>query len=186
MRHCGEVIKDVWLGIAGTFVPRARVPARLRLKLDRVAADRALAEVEDASGRRAASAVTSRSHTCGVGAALLAPAGARVGVDLVTVERVGERHARAVLSDGEWMALSRYTELRPSLAWALKEAAAKAGGDPHRSFPGELQIEAGPDRLRVRRSGSNDGEFVAGWGTIGPFLYAWVYRSALSRADGGS
>lgn len=171
-----QVAGDVWLGIAGSVPPRGRAPARLRWELDRIAADRALAEVRETSGLRLASCAASRSHTCGVGAAIVAPAGARVGVDLVAMERVSPRHARAVLIDDEWEALAPYTAVRPPLAWALKEAAAKAAGDPLRCFPGGLKIEPRPGGLTVRRSGPEGGEFDAGWGTLGPFLYAWVHR----------
>jgi phosphopantetheinyl transferase len=111
-----------------------------------------------------------------MGVAIVAPAGERVGVDVVAMERVSQRHARAVLSDDEWEALAPYAAVRPPLAWALKEAAAKAAGDPLRCFPDGLEIEPRPGGLRVRRSGPEQGEFEAGWETLGPFLYAWVHR----------
>jgi hypothetical protein len=92
----------------------------------------------------------SRSHTLGAGAALVGPAGRRLGVDLVAVARVSERHARTLLGPREWAALEFAGGARPALAWALKEAAAKASGDPARCFPDGLLIEHDDGGLCVR------------------------------------
>ena len=175
-----QVAPDVWIGFArcesaGT-TPRA--PGR-RWPLDRQAANRAVAMVVAASGFHAG-CTTSRSHTRGVAAAVAAPAGVRVGVDLVETERVGSRHAHAVLNGDEWETLAPYAGVRPALAWALKEASAKASGDPLRCFPHGLRIQACPTGLYVRLVAGASQEFIAGWGLFGRFLYAWVRGSALA------
>jgi hypothetical protein len=108
-----------------------------------------------------------------VAVAVAAPAGVAVGADLVAVDRVGARHAAAVTVGDEWKVLESYASVRPALAWAVKEASAKATGEPLRCFPHGLRIEAGPAGLMVREVGGGRG-FVADWGLFGGFLYAWV------------
>jgi hypothetical protein len=105
---------------------------------------------------------------------VVAPAGVLVGVDLVPVERVGSRHAGAILGCEEWEALAPYPAVRPALAWALKEAAAKAMGDPLRRFPHGIRIEAGSGGVILTALESETIEFAAGWGMFDGFLYAWV------------
>jgi phosphopantetheinyl transferase (holo-ACP synthase) len=116
----------------------------------------------------------SPSHTRGLAAAVAAPAGVRVGVDLVEVARVNRRHAEAILSGEEWGALAPYAAVRPALAWALKEAAARACGDPSRCFPLGLRISATARGLTVEVLGSGTPGFTSGWGLLDGFLYAWV------------
>lgn len=174
MRACRWVSPDVWLGFARCRSV-AGVSARgKRWSCDREAADRAVAAVLEASGYRRDACATSRSHTRGVGAAVAAPSGVRVGVDLVEVDRVGRRHAEAILSREEWEALAPYAPVRPALAWALKEAAAKAAGHPLRCFPHGLRIDAEPGGLTLTALESETLEFAAGWGLFDGLLYAWV------------
>lgn len=111
--------------------------------------------------------------------ALVAPAGVRVGVDLVAIDRMRPRHAEVVSSEVEWETLAPYARVRPALGWAVKEAAAKATGDPLSCFPGGLEIRQSRGGLTVRRLGPDGREFTAGWGTLGLFLYAWVHSAAL-------
>jgi hypothetical protein len=111
-----------------------------------------------------------------MGAALVAPREVRVGVDLVLMNRVTRRHSMVVLSDMEWQVLAPYAAVRPALGWALKEAAAKASGDPLSCFPGGLRIEGRPGALTVRRLCHSTGpEYVGYWVLIRPFLCAWVH-----------
>jgi hypothetical protein len=170
MIRCGRVAPDVWLGFAWDE-PVIGLPAgAARWRRDREAGRRAVAAVVEASGGRDRGCATSRAHTWGIAAAVAAPAGTPVGVDLVRADRVSVRHAETLLADEEWAALAPYGTLLPPLAWALKEAAAKASGDPLTCFPHGLRIERGPcglvvlGRLRL----------VAGWGLFGRFLYGWV------------
>lgn len=175
MMTCRQVAQDVWLGFA-RCPPQSGTRARgQRWSCDREAADRAVAVVLQASGYCRDACVTSRSHTCGVGAAVGAPAGGRVGVDLVEVDRVRRRHAEAILSGEEWEALAPHAAVRPALAWALKEAAAKAVGDPLRCFPHGLRIAAGAGGLTLTALESETLELATGWGRFDGFLYAWVH-----------
>lgn len=115
----------------------------------------------------------SRSHTFGVGAAIVAPAGRRLGIDLVAVARVDERHARAVLQDREWAVLAFAGGVRPALAWALKEAGAKASGDASRWFAHGIVVGFATEGLCVRIGGG--GLLLhAGCRVFGDYLCAWV------------
>ncbi|HEY7636500.1 MAG TPA: 4'-phosphopantetheinyl transferase superfamily protein [Gemmatimonadales bacterium] len=174
MMPCRQVAPGVWLGFArcppaGHGIAPARLWAR-----DREAADRAVTAVLNASGYRRGDCVTSRSHTRGVGAAIVAPANARVGIDLVDMIRVNRRHAEAILNSEEWEVLAPYAAVRPALAWALKEAAAKALGNPLQYFPHGLRIALGTcGYTRTIVEGATM-EFAAAWGLLDGFLYAWV------------
>jgi hypothetical protein len=174
MIPCRRVASDVWLGFASCPSSPGATNGERRLARDREAADRAVAAVLQASRYRRDACVTSRSHTRGVAAAAAAPAGVRIGVDLVAVERVGRRHAETILSREEWEALAPYAALRPALAWALKESAAKAMGDPLRRFPHGIRIDAGSGGVTLTALESETIEFAAGWGMFDGFLYAWV------------
>jgi phosphopantetheinyl transferase (holo-ACP synthase) len=174
MKPCRQVAPGVWLGF-GRCPPAAGGTNRERLwARDHEAGDRAVAAVLKASGYRRDACATSRSHTRGVGAAVAAPAGVRVGVDLVEVDRVNRRHAEAILSGEEWEALAPYAEVRPALAWALKEAAAKASGDPLQCFPQGLRIAVGTCGLTLATVERGEMEFAAAWGRFDGFLYTWV------------
>jgi len=174
MMPCRRVAPEVWLALARCSAGFGANTAEWRWPRDREAADRAVDAVLQASGYRRDACAISRSHTRGVAAAVAAPVGIRVGVDLVAVDRVRRRHAEAILSGEEWEALAPYAMVRPALAWALKEAAAKAAGDPLRCFPHRLRIEAGPRGLTLTAAESVALEFAAGWGLFDRFLYAWV------------
>ncbi len=174
MRPCWQVAPDVWLGFAACPPADGASAPERRWARDREAADRAVAAVLEASGYRREACAMSRSHTGGVAAAVAAPAGVPVGVDLVAVDRVGRRHAEAILSGKEWAALAPYPAVRPALAWALKEAAAKAAGDPPRCFPHGLRIDAGAGGLTVATVKTGATLFAAGYGVFDGLLYAWV------------
>jgi phosphopantetheinyl transferase (holo-ACP synthase) len=102
-------------------------------------------------------------------------------VDLVALSRVGNRHAEAIVSGEEWETLAPYAAVRPALAWALKEAAAKAVGDPLRCFPHGLRIGTSDFGLTLTVVESDAVEFGAGWGLFDEFLYAWAcgHRSVV-------
>ena len=174
MTQCRRVALDVWLGFARCAPETAALENERRWAADREAADRAVAAALAASGLGRDACATSRSHTHGLAAAVAAPAGVAVGVDLVEVARVGRRHAEAILSGQEWRALAQCAAVRPALGWALKEAAAKACGDPSRCFPLGLRITADAGEFTVEALGSGRPRFTAGWGLLDGFLYAWV------------
>ena len=176
MSRCWQVGQDLWLGLARCTRWRGEAPGR-RWQNDRDAADQAVAAVVAASGLGPDSCATSRSHTQGVAAAVAAPPGMRVGVDLVQIDRVSRRHAEAVLSSREWASLAAYSSVRPALAWALKESAAKASGDPRRCFPHGLRIESGPAGLMVRQVADGGVTLAAGWRLFGSLLCGWVMES---------
>jgi hypothetical protein len=162
----------LWLGIAA--VGAARPIGSLRLVGDRAAADRAEAAALAASERRREECAVSRSHTEGVGAVLVGPRSTSLGVDIVAVARVSELHARAVVNAGEWDTLAGYGTERAALAWALKEAAAKATGEPSRWFPAGLGIVSVRDGLAVTRADGLGPALAAGWMRWSRFLCAWV------------
>ena len=174
MSWCRQVAPDVWLGFGCCTPVGGGAPREQRWLRDREAADRAVAAVVRASGFRRDACAISRSHTLGVAVAVAAPAGVPVGIDLVAIDRVGARHAGAVSVTDEWRTLESYASVRPALAWAVKEAAAKATGEPLRCFPHGLKIEAGPAGLKVRQVTGEGREFKVHWGLFGGFLYAWV------------
>jgi hypothetical protein len=187
MTQCRRVAQDVWLALVTRAPEGVAIERERRWASDREAADRAVAAVLEAWGLAREACATSRSHTCGLAAAVAAPAGVAVGVDLVEVARVSRRHADAILSAEEWEALEPYAAARPALGWALKEAAAKACGDPSSRFPLGLRIIADTGGLTVEALGPGRACFTAGWGLFDDFLYAWVQgngrASANSRID---
>ena len=153
---------------------RAPPSPSARFPLDRALADEAEMVAVRALGLAAGRCAVSRSHTRGLAAALAAPAPARLGVDVVRVDRVTRRHAEAVAGPGERRALARWEPLAGAIAWALKEAAAKATGDPTHSFPDGLRIVALGSGLGVRWPGGSGQVLRAGWLRLGDFLCAWV------------
>jgi phosphopantetheinyl transferase len=173
MTWCREVVRNVWVAIEGTIARRSLVPSSQRLPLDRRAADHALATARLASRFGRQECAVSRAHSRGVGAAIVAPPCIRVGVDLVLIERVTERHATVVVSETEWDALSSYGSLRPALAWTLKEAAAKAEGDPRACFPHRLVIQVANGRISVNRLETRRA-YEVGWEALDGLLCAWV------------
>ena len=165
---------DVWLAFARCARDTSRIAPEHRWAADREAADGAVATVLETSGLARAACVLSRSHSRGLAAAVAAPAGVAVGVDLIGLSRVGRRHADAILTGEEWGALAPWAAVRPALAWAIKEAAAKASGDPGRFFPEGLRIKAAGAWVGVEVLGSGSPTFTTGWGLLDGFLYAWV------------
>jgi hypothetical protein len=164
---------DLWVGFADAE-PGWPLVAGNSLAVDRQASARAARLALAASGLAAGGYAISRSHTQGIGAAAVAPAGVRVGVDLVLTTRVSDRHAAVVLSAAEWEALAPEGAMGPALGWALKEAAGKATGEPARYFPNGLCIERAPGAVLVRAGGQ---WFDAGWLRLGAMLCVWVRES---------
>jgi len=168
---CWRVAPDLWVGLAhGEPAPPSS--PRLRLLVDQRAAASAERVARRAAGLGVTDCTISRSHTQGVGAAAVGLAGSRIGVDLVTVHRVTVRHAASILCPAEWAALKSESAIRPALAWAIKEAAAKATGDPHRYFPDGLLIERGPGGISVWAA---ELRFLVGWRRFGSLLCVWVW-----------
>ena len=174
MTQAWQVAPDVWIGFARCATEGGGSEPERRWGLDRQAADRAMAAALAASGLAQAGCATSRSHTQGRAAAVAAPAGVQVGVDLVEVARVHRRHAEAILSGDEWETLAACAAVRPALAWALKEAAAKASGDPSRRFPWGFRIRGDMDGFIVEVLRAGAPLLMSGWGLLDGFLYAWV------------
>jgi phosphopantetheinyl transferase (holo-ACP synthase) len=168
------VAADVWLGFARSAASGGATARQHWWVRDREAADRAVTAVLLASGYRREACVTSRSHTRGVAAAVAAPLGSMVGVDLVSMDRVGPKHARAILTEEEWDGLAPYAAIRPPLAWALKEAAAKAAGDPLRRFPHGLRIGLNDRGLTVTTVDVATLTFAADWIVYDGLLCAWL------------
>lgn len=173
MSRTWQVAEDIWLGLARSRSAPPGLPLRRHL-VDQEAAAGAERAALAASGLGGDDYAVSRSHTQGIGAAVVACAKVRLGVDLVRIDRVSERHAASVLSRGEWVALEPFAPIRPALAWALKEAAAKATGDPLRHFPDGLRIEAGPHGVIVRRTDQPEVCYLAEWVRLGALLCVWV------------
>jgi 4'-phosphopantetheinyl transferase superfamily protein len=114
------------------------------------------------------------SHTEG-SAAVLACAGSRmIGVDLVMVERVTRRHAHAILSRDDWSALASVPRaLRAPVAWALKEATAKATGAAGKHFPNGIRLLANGAR-RSPSAHCGNHSFQGDWFVVGQFICATV------------
>lgn len=94
-----------------------------------------------ARGPAAAPAAASLSHRDGRGAAVLAPEGVRVGIDLERARTVAPEHERLFATAAERRAWPRGRDLAG--LWALKEAAWKAFRCPdHLPFT-SLELEIG-------------------------------------------
>jgi len=170
-----EVAAGVWLGRHLPAAP-GRASGPWRLSADRRGALRALAGALAALPPGFAEDVAvSLSHSEGVGVALVAACGRRLGVDVVRVARVGERHARAILTTRERARLRGDARFPPAAAWALKEAAAKATGAPAWHFPERLLIRSADPRASVVDVlGSQRRQLVGGWSARAGFLCAWL------------
>jgi 4'-phosphopantetheinyl transferase EntD len=153
-----------------------RVRGHERRVADRAAARRAWDIALASVGLSPESAVGSRAHTEGAGAALVGPSGTMLGVDLVSPGRITPRHASAILDPEEWEAIPARAEIRAALGWGLKEAAAKAFGSPVRHFPRGLRIASAPDRLEVICRDQPLWRVVSHWEEIGSLLCVWVIR----------
>ena len=173
---CEEVGQGLWL-VLDDGESLAGMGVQDRYPRDRAASARAEAWAVRALGLAPERCTTSRSHTMGIGAALVSCAPARLGVDLVPVGRVTPRHAAQILSGREWEALAPHASVRPALAWALKEAAAKGSGEPRRTFPAGVIIEKQACRLVVRLTGMGGMPFAASWCRFRDLLCAWVTRA---------
>jgi hypothetical protein len=143
---------------------------------DRAAGERAWRLALQASRLSAANAAGSRAHTEGAGAALVGPKGTVLGVDLISPLRVTPRHARAILDRQEWEALPVPLAIRGALGWGLKEAAAKALGNPVRHFPAGLTIMSTANRLEVIARDEPHSCMVGYWKQIGSLLCVWVIK----------
>ena len=148
---------------------------------DRAAAGRAWSVALAASGLSPGHAGGSRAHTEGAGAALVGPTGTVLGVDLVSPSRVTPRHARAILDQHEWEALPAPLATRGALGWGLKEAAAKALGNPVRHFPAGLTITRAGNRVEVVARDEPRFRMAGHWRQIGSLLCVWVIGSALKE-----
>ena len=173
MNFCRQVGDGIWLALTRDDAAGPG-PVSLRHQRDRAASARAEALAVRALGLAPEACAASRAHTQGTGASLVAPAPAQLGVDLVSLERVTPRHATSILGVREWNALAPYASIRPALAWALKEAAAKASGEPLRFFPAGVVLEAVPGGLVARLV--KQGTLATGWLGFGDLLCAWVVR----------
>jgi hypothetical protein len=148
---------------------------------DRAAGESAWSLALQASRLSAANAASSRAHTEGAGAALVGPTGTVLGVDLVSPGRVTPRHARAILDHDEWEALPVPLALRAALGWGLKEAAAKALGNPVRHFPAGLRITRAVNRVEVVARDEPHSRIAGHWREIGSLLCVWVIGSELKE-----
>jgi 4'-phosphopantetheinyl transferase superfamily len=178
--RAAAVAAGCWIGTADC-TGSAELRGAALYHADRCAGRAALAAAH-AAAREATGTTTqhaySISHTGGRGMALVGRSNDRLGIDLVRVARVTARHAQAIVSPEEWRALgSSDVRLRPALAWALKEAAAKATGAPERWFPDGLRIlRGGSGRIEVSLVAHPALTFEADWHLDGPLLCAWVIR----------
>jgi hypothetical protein len=156
-----------------------RLRGRELREADRAAGERAWSFALQATGLSPGNAAGSRAHTEGAGAALVGPRGTVLGVDLVSPLRVTPRHAGAILSQHEWEALPVPDALRGALGWGLKEAAAKALGDPVHHFPDGLTITCTGNRVEVVARDEPHSHLAGYWKEIGSLLCVWVIK--LSR-----
>lgn len=139
----------------------------------RVARMAALAACGSPSGQLSLSV----SHTEGSAAVLAGAAEHVFGVDLVRVERVTPRHSRAILTAGDAEAYGTLpSAYRDALAWALKEAAAKASGAAQHFFPGGVRLITDPltGWLGVRLTDATPITLKAAWFVSGDLLCAVV------------
>ncbi len=184
MIFCARVEQRIWLALAQEKAPFA-VAASRRLPTDRAAAARAESLARRALRLGPDAGSVSRAHTEGTGAALVAPATMRLGVDLVRSGRVRWRHSASILRQHEWDALASYAPTCHALGWALKEAAAKASGDPRRYFPEGVVIATAPEGLVVRLA-NEAMPLATGWLDFGDLLCAWVVPVESPRQGSGA
>lgn len=139
----------------------SRVAAVVALRLARLAPD---------------TACVSRAHSAGAGAAAVAPAGWRVGVDVTPLARVTARHALTVASDAELALVCAVVGATDAAAllWALKEAAVKATGTRGLgAMPSWIIRDVGASHADLADTASN--AFVtAGWLIDSGHACAWV------------
>jgi hypothetical protein len=168
-----RVAESVWLAVYCPPLGR-RLIGRDRRRADCDAARRAWDAAVAAADIPLHNARGSRAHTEAWGAALVGPRETGLGVDLVAPERFALRHAREILDPDEWGALPLNYPDRPALAWGLKEAAAKAFGEPGRRFPAGLRIVRGTLGVEVVAKQEARSSLLGRWERIGPLLCVWV------------
>jgi len=176
---------DGWLVVVSTADGATRLAGRARRVADERASHRARVAALASLALRARQASISISHTEGSAAALAGVAKRMFGVDLVRISRIAPRHSRAILSHSDRYAYGAMPpRYRDALAWALKEAAAKATGTAQHFFPDRVQLIANPltRRLRVRLADSLRMTFDANWFVLGDLLCATVVSAASSPA----
>jgi 4'-phosphopantetheinyl transferase EntD len=161
-----------------------RLRGRAGRDADRAAADRAWGVALEATGLSPEKAAGSRAHTEGAGAALVGRRGTVLGVDLVSPLRVTPRHAREILDPQEWEALPVPVAIRGALGWGLKEAAAKALGNPVRHFPAGLTITRTASQVAVIARDEPHSRLAGHWQEIGSLLCVWVLRFRHARLCG--
>lgn len=112
-----------------------------------------------------------------------------IGVDLVRIRRVTQRHGDAVLTWQDWKALATTPlHLRAALGWAMKEATAKATGAAQHYFPDGIRLLSSPHHatLRAQCVGSLRATFDGAWLSLGDFLCATVVEHCPDEWDQGA
>jgi phosphopantetheinyl transferase (holo-ACP synthase) len=178
-----------WLALVSTIDGATRLTGRVRREADERAAHRARVAALASLGPRARQASISISHTEGSAAALAGVGAGMFGIDLVRISRVAPRHSRAILSHSDRYAFAALPpRYRDALAWALKEAAAKATGAAQHFFPDRVQLMANPltRRIRVRLADSLRLTFDAHWFILGDLLCATVVSARSSALAEGA
>lgn len=168
---------DGWLALASHAGHAIRRAGRQRRMADERAAWVARMAALAACGSRSGQLSLSVSHTEGSAAVLAGAANHVFGIDLVRIERVSPRHSRAILTPGDAAAFGTLpAPYRDALAWALKEAAAKASGAAQHYFPGgvRLTMDALTGRLGVRLASATAVTLNAAWFVSGDLLCAIV------------
>ena len=178
---------DGWLVLVSNADGGTRLAGRARREADERAAQRARVAALASWGPRAERASISIAHTEGSAAALAGAGDRMFGVDLVRISRVAPRHSRAILSHSDRDAFGAMPpRYRDALAWALKEAAAKATGAAQHFFPHGVRLMTDPlsRRLRVRLANSLGLTFDAKWFVLGDLLCATVVSARWIRSTG--
>lgn len=171
-----------WLAFASNAACAVRQTGRTRRREDEQAARAAWDVALAACGMQQCGPVAcSISHTEGSAVVLAGTATGMFGVDLVRFARVTPRHSRAILSPDDSEAFGTMPlRYRDALAWALKEAGAKATGAPQQYFPDGVHLIAGPlaGGLRVRILSESPIMLGAAWFVSGSLLCALVASGA--------
>ncbi|MBK5187726.1 MAG: 4'-phosphopantetheinyl transferase superfamily protein [Gemmatimonadaceae bacterium] len=173
-----------WLALILNPDCDTRPSGRDRREADERAAHRARVVALASLGLRGRQAFVSISHTEGSAAALAGVGERLFGVDLVRISRVAPRHSRAILSHSDRVAFGAMPpHCRDALAWALKEAAAKATGAAQHLFPDKVELSVNPRtrHLRVRIADSLRTTFSTDWFVLGDLMCATVFSTAPAR-----
>jgi hypothetical protein len=170
-----------WLAFASSAACAVRQAGRPRRREDERAARAARDVALAACGTQCGPVACSVSHTEGSAVVLAGTATGMFGVDLVRFARVTPRHSRAILSPDDSEAFGTMPiRYRDALAWALKEAGAKATGAPQQYFPDGVHLIVDPlaGGLRVRILSERPIMLGAAWFVSGSLLCALVASSA--------